>query len=258
MRIIVLGGTHLAQTLAKASQIRHHDLVVDGGAVDVVFVAHDVLDHRHINDVNAWMASAILFPNDIPIVICSQVPPGFTRKWAAKRKNIFYQVDTIIMDRALDRASNPEQFIIGCENPQDRLPDAYSKYLMAFGPPVHKMSYESAELAKLAINYMLSKQIEAANHIADVAAKIGANYDDMIPALRGDYRIKDGYIIPGTINQHLRRDVDTITRIFLHGRPYRRRRQPNRQGAGAKVAGAREDGRGDDPQVAARNGNAAV
>jgi UDPglucose 6-dehydrogenase len=209
--------THLGQTLRKASEIRGFDIAVDRFEdCDVVFVTQDVEDHYDLVAVRMSMTSAIDLPVHIPIVLVSQVPPGFTRPWLKKRGNIFYQVDTIIMNRALERATLPERFIVGCEGGEDGIvPAAYGRFLMAFNCPVIWMSFESAELSKLAINYLLAKQLEAANALAAVARHIGADWDEMIPGLRLDARIgQHAYIRPGEVGGHLPRDVRTIERLL--------------------------------------------
>ena len=55
------------------------------------------------------------------LVMLSQVPPGFTRQLCADLQpilverclQVFYQVETLIFGRAVDRALRPERYIIG-------------------------------------------------------------------------------------------------------------------------------------------------
>lgn len=238
MRIGFCGMTHLGQTLKTASEIRGFETECTGPHLpsgraercDIVFVTQDVQAHDDLSEVETCMAWAVGLPNHIPIVLVSQVPPGFTRPWLKKRGDIFYQVDTIIMNRALERATLPERFIVGCEPHNEflrmrptNLPVAYmqhtatfyAKYLTAFNCPVITMNFESAELSKLAINYYLAKQVEATNALAAVARHIGADWDEMIPGLRLDARIgAHAYIRPGEAGGHLPRDVRTIERLL--------------------------------------------
>jgi UDPglucose 6-dehydrogenase len=205
--------THLGQTLKKASEIRGFDALA--GEPDIMFVARDVEDHESLEQVNSDMYCAVAWSSPVPIVLVSQVPPGYTREWAKRRGNIFYQVDTIIMNRALERATLPERFIIGCQDCEEDLPASYAEYLAAFNCPIIKMSYESAELSKLAINYYLAKQIETTNELAAVARHVGADWDEMIPGLHLDARIgAHAYIRPGEVGGHLPRDVRTIERLI--------------------------------------------
>lgn len=216
LRIGFCGMTHLGQTLRKAAEIRGFDTTSCPDLnCDVVFVTEDVEDHDDLVDVREHMDWAVGLPVHIPVVLVSQVPPGFTRPWLQHRRNIFYQADTIIMNRALERATLPERFIVGCEDPAGDLPASYAAYLAAFNCPVVKMSFESAELAKLAVNYYLAKQIETTNALAAVARHIGAEWDEIIPGLRLDARIgAHAYILPGSVGGHLPRDIRTIDRLL--------------------------------------------
>jgi UDPglucose 6-dehydrogenase len=184
----------------------------------LTFIAEDIVDHQDDRalDVVVTLFDLALEMDYSTIVIVSQVPPGFTRKLAEKttKAKVFYQADTIIVRSALQRLIHPEQFIIGCPNTEP-LPLAYQMYLAAHKCPVWQMSYESAELAKCAINYALAKQIEMARELEEVADKIGASYDSVRIVLHGDSRIgPHAYLQPGELNQHLLRDVVTISRLL--------------------------------------------
>lgn len=215
MKISVRGTSHLAQTMVRAAALRGFEISIP--PVDVMFCAHDVLDHSNLEAAHMWFEGCLPFlqTSSSPLVLVSQVPPGTTRVWAGQwASRVFYQVDTIIMSRALERAYVPEQFIIGCADPDVPLPLAYQEYLIRHEVVVRLMSYESAELAKCAINYMLWDQIRAARVLEEVAKKVGADYADVARALRGDARIgQHAYLRPGGPNQHLMRDVDTINRL---------------------------------------------
>lgn len=215
-----LGASHLGQTLKAAAVARGMETCWgcykydDLSACNLVFVTQDVDDHADLNKVRSYMQMAVTLDGDIPVVLVSQVPPGFTRPWITMHPNLYYQVDTIIMNCALQRATYPERFIVGCEWPSDDLPSAYLTYLGAFNCPVVKMGIESAELCKLAINYYLAKQIETTNDLASVANNIGADWDEIIPGLRLDKRIGEhAYIQPGPVGGHLPRDVKTIEKL---------------------------------------------
>ncbi len=203
-------GSHAARTLAQAAEIRG---LATGSPGTVVFVALDVDDHTILGPVNRLMLETIdSTPSSVPIVVVSQVPPGWTRPWTMMRPNIFYQQNTLIMSCALERAVYPERFVIGCAEAAEPLPRAYQSYLEVFGCPVIRMSYESAELSKLAINYLLASQIEASNVLSELASKVGADWDEMMPGLRLDKRM-GAYLRPGTVGGHLPRDVRTINRL---------------------------------------------
>lgn len=216
MIIFVYGAGHLAETLSRAATLRGLKLGQPDVA-EVLFVAEDVLNHGNLAAARSCFEEAVEVREggDVPIVVVSQVPPGTVRAWACLVDNIFYQVDTIIMARAVARAYVPEQFIVGCADLSTPLPLAYQEYLVAHGCLVLQMSYESAEVAKCAINYVLAKQIESANILATACGEVGADYADVERAMRNDARIgPQAYLRPGALNQHLLRDVDAVAKLL--------------------------------------------
>jgi len=213
------GMSHLGQTLREASHLRgFKTTVTDLEDCNLVFVTQDVEDHDDLKQVDWHMRHCLELPAHVTVVIASQVPPGYTSRWwkelTSKNPRLFYQVDTIIMNAALRRATFPERFVVGCANPYNDLPWAYMEYLLTFGCPIVKMTYESAELTKLAINYYLSKQIEATNELARVADRVGASWHDMIEGIKLDARM-GAYLVPGDPRGgHLARDVKTIEKML--------------------------------------------
>jgi len=212
------GMSHLGQTLREASHLRgFKTTVTDLEDCNLVFVTQDVEDHDDLKQVDWHMRHCLELPAHVTVVVVSQVPPGYTSRWwkeLGSNFRLFYQVDTIIMNAALRRATFPERFVVGCANPYNDLPWAYMEYLLTFGCPIVKMTYESAELTKLAINYYLSKQIEATNELARVADRVGASWHDMIEGIKLDKRM-GGYLIPGDPRGgHLARDVKTIEKML--------------------------------------------
>lgn len=150
------------------------------------------------------------------LVILSQVSPGFTRKIDFDHKRIFYQVETLIFGRAVERAMYPERFIVGCDNPSLPLPEYLNKFLNTFHCPILSMRYESAELAKISINICLVASISAANTLAEICENIGADWSEIVPALRLDRRIgQHSYIVPGLgiSGGNLERDLHSVLRL---------------------------------------------
>jgi UDPglucose 6-dehydrogenase len=150
------------------------------------------------------------------LVILSQVSPGFTRQIAFDHRRLFYQVETLIFGRAVERAMYPERFIIGCEYPSLPLPTHFESFLNAFNCPILQMRYESAELAKISINICLVASISAANTLAEICENIGADWSEIAPALRLDQRIGQySYISPGLgiSGGNLERDLHSVLRL---------------------------------------------
>jgi UDPglucose 6-dehydrogenase len=154
--------------------------------------------------------------SDACLVILSQVPPGFTRQIALDHKRLFYQVETLIFGRAVERAMYPERFIFGCNDPSVPLPKHLTGFLNTFNCPILQMRYESAELAKISINICLVASISAANTLAEICEKMGADWSEIIPALRLDRRIGQySYIVPGLgiSGGNLERDLRSVLRL---------------------------------------------
>ena len=59
---------------------------------------------------------------DSVVVVLSQVPPGYTRARQQPGRLLYYQVETLIFGRAVERAVGPERFIVGCPDPAKPLP----------------------------------------------------------------------------------------------------------------------------------------
>ena len=191
------------------------------GQCDVVYVAVDVpTDDRGQSDLTADQGdgrarlAARSAANGL-LVILSQVPPGYTRASAACRPTrVYYQVETLVFGRAVERATKPERFIVGCADP--RTPAARRRCR-----PSSKRSaarscrwrYESAELAKISINLCLVASITVANTLAEVCERIGADWSDIVPALKLDRRIgPSAYLTPGLgiAGGNLERDLRTV------------------------------------------------
>ena len=81
-------------------------------------------------------------------VILSQVDVGFTKDIKYNKKNLYYQVETLVFGNSVSCANKPERIIIGTNN--NNFPDNkhYREYLKNFKCPIIHMGYESAELAK--------------------------------------------------------------------------------------------------------------
>lgn len=230
MMVGVLGSGHLACTTETALSVLGFNVgppppankfPTEWNNCELWFVAVDVVDHDKLDGVHEAMEALQKFVDynnaapQITVVLLSQVPPGYTRKWADKFKNLYYQVDTIIVKDALRRMTKPEQVIIGSRDSFDGLPMCYQRYLLSLDCPIRQMSYESAELAKCAINYALAEQITTAHKLKKAADVLGADYDAVRTALHGDARIGPrAYLRPGKLNQHLTRDVETIDRLI--------------------------------------------
>jgi UDPglucose 6-dehydrogenase len=203
-------------------RIAYTSALADLKSCDIVYIAIDVPTNdeaqsdlapvrKLIDDVTANLNDQAIL-----VVLC-QVPPGFTRGIkTVPPQRLIYQVETLVFGRAIERAMYPERFIIGCADPSRPLPPAYETVLKSFDCPLLPMRYESAELAKISINFCLVASVSVANTLAEVSEAIGADWSEMVPALKLDKRIGQfSYLAPGLgiSGGNLERDLRTILDI---------------------------------------------
>ena len=188
---------------------------------DVVYIAPDVpTDDNGQSDLGPIdtlirQVDSVLRSN-VVMVILSQVPPGFTRARIRPGRYLHYQVETLIFGRAMERARFPERFIIGCAEPVQPLSPTYAKFLAGFDCPILPMRYESAELAKISINMCLVASVGVANTMAELCEQTGADWSEIVPALKLDKRIgQQAYLAPGLglAGGNLERDLATVSTL---------------------------------------------
>ena len=196
--------------------------IEDLGRCDVVYVSPDVATDdagrsdttvlRHLID----LVVPVLNSNAC-LVVLSQVEPGFTRAMTAPPEDRrYYQVETLVFGRAVERATEPERYIVGCAEPSRPLNANFRAMLEAFGCPILPMRYESAELAKISINCCLVASVSVANTLAELCEEIGADWSEILPALKLDRRIGPySYLAPGLgiAGGNLERDLATVCRL---------------------------------------------
>lgn len=187
----------------------------------IVYISLDVYtDASGKSDLNPVKkiikdVTKVLNKNTI-LIILSQVPPGFTRKIKWNKKKLFYQVETLIFGNAINRALYPDRLIIGCSNFPSLIDNKLKIFLRKFNCPILCMRYESAEFAKISINTCLSSSITTTNILAELCEKIGADWSEIIPALKMDKRIgQHAYIKPGLgiSGGNLERDLNNVVDI---------------------------------------------
>lgn len=209
-----LAATHRAKLNFTADPARL-------AAADVIYVAPDVpTDNTGASDLAPLESLLGIVMSharrDAVVVILSQVSPGFTRAHQAPGRILHYQVETLIFGRAVERVTAPERFIVGCADPSAPLPESYAAFLKAFGCPILPMGFESAELCKIAINCCLVASVGVANTLAELCEGIGADWSEIVPALKLDRRIGPySYLTPGLglAGGNLERDLATVCRM---------------------------------------------
>jgi len=191
------------------------------GECNIVYLAVDVpTDANGVSDLTPIQqiirtATAVMRPDALLVILC-QVPPGFTRQvdWPASQR--FYQVETLVFGRAVERALKPERIILGIVDTDQVIDKRLHVFLEAFHCPVLPMRYESAELAKISINLCLVAMVSTANTLAELCERIGADWAEIVPALKLDLRIGEhSYLNPGLgiSGGNLERDLATVQRF---------------------------------------------
>ena len=188
---------------------------------NLVFVSKDVSTNKtgvpNLKEIVKLINSARKNINSQgSLVILSQLRPGFMRKINFNKKLLYYQVETLIFGKSLDRALNPERIIIGCNESNSKINNSYLKYLKRFNCPIIKMRYESAELTKIAINIFLASSITTTNVLSEICSTIGANWEEIKPALKLDSRIgPKAYLKPGLgiSGGNIERDIMSLKKL---------------------------------------------
>ena len=188
---------------------------------DVIYVAPDIAtDDAGRSDLSTIDGLLTLTldhaRSDAVVVVLSQVPPGYTRSRVRPDKQLYYQVETLVFGRAVERATLPERYMVGCPDPSAPLPAHLQAFLSAFDCPILQMRFESAELAKISINCCLVASVTVANTLAELCEQIGADWSEIAPALKLDKRIGAySYLTPGLglAGGNLERDLATVIRF---------------------------------------------
>jgi UDPglucose 6-dehydrogenase len=212
-----------AEVLLKKQLSRSLDFSCDMSRIkgaDLVLIAQDTRtdetgnpDYVHVQALVEKSTKEM--SKDSILIILSQVYPGFTRKLKLGGRAV-YQVETLIFGRAIERVLDPEQIIIGLPQPNFHSP-ILEKYLSHFSCVTHKITLESAELAKISINIQLTFSILAANLLATSAEISGADWGEVKSILKNDKRIGEfAYLSPnlGLSGDNLPRDLNVLKRIF--------------------------------------------
>jgi UDPglucose 6-dehydrogenase len=203
------------------SRLSFSDDIASLAECDIVYISVDVpTDDQGNSDltpiIEMIVSSEAVMRSDALLVILCQVPPGFTRQLSRRSEHLYYQVETLIFGRAVERATEPERFIVGCANPDQKIDSRLEKYLNSFKCPILPMRYESAELAKISINMCLVASVSVANTMAEICENVGADWSEIVPSIKLDKRIGQySYLKPGLgiSGGNLERDLNTIIQL---------------------------------------------
>ncbi len=189
---------------------------------DLVFISQDIETDKKgkakLIKLKKLINTAILnISKNAILIILSQVKPGFMRKIKFDKSRLYYQVETLVFGKAIERAINPERIIVGLFKTNSNIKSKYFSYLKKFSCPILKMKYESAELTKISINILLASTITSTNLLAEVCEKVSADWQEVVPALQLDERIgKKSYLKPGLgiSGGNIERDIFSVREII--------------------------------------------
>ena len=205
-----LGNSFAPKHLQAAAIKRGVSITYELSDASLVFVSEDAPvapdGTRDLSKIRTLLD--IARSTGMPIVLTSQVPPGFTRSLDIER--IWHQAETLRIKDATVRAMNPDYIAVGGES---NIPREYADYLLSFGCPILRMSWESAEMSKIAVNMMLAAQVDYTNMMSEACRKAGADWTHVSKALHLDKRIgHEAYLTPGRWQDslHLLRDWHTL------------------------------------------------
>ena len=151
------------------------------------------------------------------LVILSQLRPGFMSKINFENSRLYYQVETLIFGQAVERALFPERIIVGCSKEIMKINPYYLKFLKRFNCPIIKMSYQSAEVTKIALNIFLASSITTTNILAETCKLSNGDWEEIKPALKLDKRIgQKAYVNPGLgiSGGNIERDIISLSKII--------------------------------------------
>lgn len=211
--ICFLGTSHAARHLRWAAKEKKVPLTDHPLKADVIFVSEDTpTDEFGNRDLKPIMELIdVAKAAEKQIVLTSQVPPGFTRSLGLT--NIFHQAETLRIKDSEYRALNPEYIAVGGEA---KISESYADYLAAFECPILRMTWEEAEMSKIAVNMFLAAQVDITNRLSAAAERFGANWESVARALKHDKRIGHwAYLTPGRWedSKHLLRDAITLKQM---------------------------------------------
>ncbi len=132
------------------------------------------------------------------VVIVSTVMPGSCSKFKKKYDlKIVYNPEFIALGSVIQNMLHPDSILIGEEGNEADVLEIFHHTI--HGAPIYRMSYENAELAKLALNCYVTTKITFANQLAEICEGLqGGDIDDVVKFLGSDSRIGSKYLVSGT------------------------------------------------------------
>ena len=210
MLVHILGDSHAPIIFRAACEIKKIPMTEDITRADLVIIAQDTptneSGHRDQGPIVQHVYET-LRQTTCPVILTSQVTPGFTRQFNCER--LYCQAETLRMRDPMKRALEPEQIIVGMFDSMFMVGGVVEEFYLRFLPdgPIVCCSYEEAEFSKIAINVTLAHQVTLANALSERAKQYGCDWNRIRLILGYDKRM-GAYTEPGDWkkSRHLLRD----------------------------------------------------
>ena len=213
MKIGVIGlgklGSVLAEVLSEHNEVVGVDKNDDFSVLKDCEVVFDVVNTPSLpsgdfsneilfNSIN--QAKPYLNLNCKVFVVVSTVMPGTCREISKMLDcKVCYNPEFIRLNSIKEDMKNPDFVLIGEEVDNsisgDIIRDIYRQFVRDI--PIKRMSWESAELAKITLNSYVTMKITFANVLGQIAKKIGADAEFILDAIGQDHRIGTSYFKHG-------------------------------------------------------------
>ncbi len=187
---------------------------------DYLFITLDtpvnVRDEIDLTSINKLFNLIINYSSKkTTIVISSQIPLGTSRNFLKKfGPNVIYFPENLRLGNALEDFLNPSRIVLGADD--EKVIDKFLKDFPIFKCEVLKMSLESAEMLKHALNSYLAINISFSSELSDLCEAFGADIRDVVLGLKSDPRVSQkAPINPGLgfAGGTLGRDIKTLLKL---------------------------------------------
>ena len=216
MKVYIEGDSHLTHYTKIGAAYRGLHVTNEWSDADLILIAQDTPTDsegiRYLSSIE--MMTRYYCEIGKPVILMSQVPPGFCRK--QNMPNLYHYPETLRIKDSYERACNPEYIVCGKHDKfQVPEPPVYD-FGHSFGCRFFEVDYETAEMCKIAVNTVLASQVDTANRLSSTCEKVGANWDHIARIISHDKRIGEhAYLTPGRWQDslHLLRDYVTLKEI---------------------------------------------
>lgn len=190
-----------------------------------IFITYDLpVDEKDrvstkLIDQTAKLISKFNGQNNV-FVVSSQVPLGTCRRLMktinnnGKTAKIIYFPENIRLGKAFESFLTPDRIILGSDS--NELMGQFVNDFQFFKCQFIKMSLESAEMVKHALNSYLATCVSFSSEISDLCEILGANMNDVVGALKTDRRVSPfAPINPGLgfAGATLGRDIQSLKKL---------------------------------------------